>query len=276
MTDHKDKIISELDVLRKISATETAGVFKARQYAAAIKTLKALPHVRSIADLPPTTKGDGLGEKIVDQLVDNSILRTPADLFRLEVPALAALERMGDKAAANLVQAIGQCRDTTLARFIYALGIRNVGESTARDLAAHFRDINVLMAADELRLQQVTDVGPVVAQSVAAFFADAHNRAVISDLLAAGIHFAPIAAPEQLAPGVAGKTFVLTGTLPTLSRDEAKARIEAKGGKVSGSVSKKTHYVVAGGEAGSKLVKAQDLGVAILDEAALMVLLESM
>ncbi len=219
---------------------------------------------------------DGLGEKIVDQLVDNSILRTPADLFRLEVPALAALERMGDKAAANLVQAIGQCRDTTLARFIYALGIRNVGESTARDLAAHFRDINVLMAADELRLQQVTDVGPVVAQSVAAFFADAHNRAVISDLLAAGIHFAPIAAPEQLAPGVAGKTFVLTGTLPTLSRDEAKARIEAKGGKVSGSVSKKTHYVVAGGEAGSKLVKAQDLGVAILDEAALMVLLESM
>ena len=218
---------------------------------------------------------DGLGEKIVDQLVDNNLVRTPADLFQLEAPALAALERMGDKAAANLVQAIGQCRETTLARFVYALGIRNVGESTARDLAAHFRGIDAVMAADEMRLQQVTDVGPVVAQSVAAFFADAHNREVIADLLAAGIQFAPIAEPEQAAPGVAGKTFVLTGTLPTLSRDEAKARIEAKGGKVSGSVSKKTHYVVAGAEAGSKLTKAQELGVPVLDESALVQLLDA-
>ena len=218
---------------------------------------------------------DGLGEKIVDQLVDNNLVRTPADLFQLEAPALAALERMGDKAAANLVQAIGQCRETTLARVIYALGIRNVGESTARDLAAHFRGIDAVMAADEMRLQQVTDVGPVVAQSVAAFFADAHNREVIADLLAAGIQFAPIAEPEQAAPGVAGKTFVLTGTLPTLSRDEAKARIEAKGGKVSGSVSKKTHYVVAGAEAGSKLTKAQELGVPVLDESALVQLLDA-
>ena len=218
---------------------------------------------------------DGLGEKIVDQLVDNNLVRTPADLFRLEAPALAALERMGDKAAANLVQAIGQCRETTLARFIYALGIRNVGESTARDLAAHFRGIDAVMAADEMRLQQVTDVGPVVAQSVAAFFADAHNREVIADLLAAGIQFAPIAEPEQAAPGMAGKTFVLTGTLPTLSRNEAKARIEAKGGKVSGSVSKKTHYVVAGAEAGSKLTKAQELGVPVLDESALVQLLDA-
>lgn len=218
---------------------------------------------------------DGLGEKIVDQLVDNNLVRTPADLFRLEAPALAALERMGDKAAANLVQAIGQCRETTLARFVYALGIRNVGESTARDLAAHFRGIDAVMAADEMRLQQVTDVGPVVAQSVAAFFADAHNREVIADLLAAGIQFAPIAEPEQAAPGMAGKTFVLTGTLPTLSRDEAKARIEAKGGKVSGSVSKKTHYVVAGAEAGSKLTKAQELGVPVLDESALVQLLDA-
>ncbi len=218
---------------------------------------------------------DGLGEKIVDQLVDNNLVRTPADLFQLEAPALAALERMGDKAAANLVQAIGQCRETTLARFVYALGIRNVGESTARDLAAHFRGIDAVMAADEMRLQQVTDVGPVVAQSVAAFFADAHNREVIADLLATGIQFAPIAEPEQAAPGMAGKTFVLTGTLPTLSRDEAKARIEAKGGKVSGSVSKKTHYVVAGAEAGSKLTKAQELGVPVLDESALVQLLDA-
>jgi DNA ligase (NAD+) len=218
---------------------------------------------------------DGLGEKIVDQLVDNGMVKTAADLFGLQSPALAALERMGDKAAANLVSAIGACRDTTLARFIYGLGIRNVGESTARDLAAHFRDIHALMAADEMHLQQVSDVGPVVAQSVAAFFAEQHNRAVIGELLQAGITFAPIAAPQAPAAGVAGKTFVLTGTLPTLSRDEAKARIEARGGKVSGSVSKKTHYVVAGEEAGSKLVKAQELGITVLDEPSLLALLNT-
>ncbi len=212
---------------------------------------------------------DGLGEKIVDQLVDNGMVGTPADLFALTVPALAALERMGEKAATNLVQAIAACRDTTLARFIFALGIRNVGESTARDLAAHFRDIHALMAADDMRLQQVPDVGPIVAQSVAAFFAESHNRAVIEHLLQAGITFAPIAESLAPAPGVAGKTFVLTGTLPTLTRDEAKLRIEAAGGKVTGSVSKKTHYVVAGEEAGSKLVKARELGIEVLDETGL-------
>ena len=216
---------------------------------------------------------DGLGEKIVDQLVDHGMVHTPADLFRLEVSALAALERMGDKAAANLVQAIKQCRQTTLARFIYGLGIRNVGESTARDLAAHFRGIDPLMHADEASLQQVADVGPVVAKSVAAFFAEKHNRDVIDDLIKAGVSFAPVAEPEKPAPGVAGKIFVLTGALPTLTRDDAKARIEAKGGKVSGSVSKKTHYVVAGEDAGSKLVKAQELGVAVLDEPGLLALL---
>jgi DNA ligase (NAD+) len=216
---------------------------------------------------------DGLGEKIVDQLVDNGMLQTPADLFGLDVPRLAALERMGEKAATNLVQAIGQCKATTLQRFIYALGIRNAGESTARDLAMHFRDLDALMAADEQKLQQVSDVGPVVAQSVAAFFAERHNRDVIGDLIKAGITFAPMAEAEKPAPGVAGKTFVLTGTFPTLSRDEAKALIEAKGGKVSGSVSKKTHYVVAGEDAGSKLVKAQALGIAILDEPGLLALM---
>jgi DNA ligase (NAD+) len=216
---------------------------------------------------------DGLGEKIVDQLVDGKMVETPADLFRLGVAELAALERMGDKAAANLVAAIDKSRDTTLARFIYALGIRNVGESTARDLALHFRGMQAVMEADEARLQQVADVGPVVAHSVARFFAERHNRDVIAKLLQAGIRFAPIAEPEKPAPGVAGKTFVLTGTLPTLARDDAKARIEAKGGKVSGSVSKKTHYVVAGEEAGSKLAKAQELGIAVLDEAQLLALL---
>jgi len=216
---------------------------------------------------------DGLGEKIVDQLVDNKLVGTPADLFRLEVPRLAALERMGDKAATNLKEAIEKCKSTTLARFIYALGIRNVGESTARDLAAHFRGLDAVMNADGQQLQQVADVGPVVAQSVATFFAEQHNRDVVGELVKAGITFAPIAEPEKPAPGVAGKTFVLTGALPTLSRDEAKARIEGRGGKVSGSVSKKTHYVVAGEDAGSKLVKAQELGIAVLDEQGLMALL---
>jgi DNA ligase (NAD+) len=218
---------------------------------------------------------DGLGEKIVNQLVEHEIVQTPADLFKLDVPRLAALERMGKKAATNLVQAIDRCKNTTLARFIYGLGIRNVGESTARDLAAHFRELDALMAADGQRLRQVSDVGPVVADSVAAFFREQHNRDVINELMKSGITFAPMAAPQTPAPGVAGKTFVLTGVLPTLSRDDAKARIEGKGGKVSGSVSKKTHYLVAGEDAGSKLTKAQELGIAILDEQTLMNLLEA-
>lgn len=217
---------------------------------------------------------DGLGEKIVNQLVEHEIVHTPADLFRLDILRLAALDRMGEKAATNLVQAIDHCRNTTLARFIYALGIRNVGESTARDLAAHFRDLDALMAADGQRLRQVSDVGPVVADSVAAFFKEQHNRDVIDELMKSGITFALMAEPQAPAPGVAGKTFVLTGALPTLSRDEAKTRIEGKGGKVSGSVSKKTHYLVAGEDAGSKLTKARELGVAILDEQGLMNLLE--
>lgn len=217
---------------------------------------------------------DGLGEKIVDQLVDTGMVHTPDNLFDLETAALAALERMGDKAAANLVQAIENCKSTTLARFIFALGIRNVGESTARDLAAHYRDLKALMDADEAGLQQVVDVGPVVAQSVATFFSEQHNRKVIEALIHAGIKFAPMAPPQAPAAGVAGKTFVLTGALPTLTRDQAKALIEARGGKVSGSVSKKTHYLVAGEDAGSKMVKAQALGIAVLDETKLLSMLD--
>jgi DNA ligase (NAD+) len=217
---------------------------------------------------------EGLGEKIVDQLVDGGMVRTPADLYALEVPCIAALERMGDKAAANLVEAIEKSRDVTLARFVYALGIRNVGESTARDLSLHFREIMALMAAAEPALLQVADVGPVVAKSIVEFFADVQRRAVVEALLHAGIRIAPVAAPAAQATGVAGKTFVLTGTLPTLSRDEAKALIEARGGKVSGSVSKKTHYVVAGEDAGGKLGKAQALGVSVIDEAHLQQLLQ--
>ncbi|MDX5408649.1 MAG: NAD-dependent DNA ligase LigA [Thauera sp.] len=216
---------------------------------------------------------EGLGEKLVDQLVDAAIVKTPVDLYRLGVLALANLERMGEKSAHNLLAAIEKSRSTTLARFIFALGIRNVGEATARDLARHFGNLDALMAADADALQQVPDVGPVVAQSIAAFFGEPHNREVIEQLRAAGVRWAE-GEPAGAANGLfAGKTFVLTGTLPTLTRDEAKALIEAQGGKVAGSVSKKTHYVVAGADAGSKLARAQELGVPVVDEAGLRVLL---
>ena len=216
---------------------------------------------------------EGLGEKLVDQLVDAAIVKTPVDLYRLGVLALANLERMGEKSAHNLLAAIEKSRSTTLARFIFALGIRNVGEATARDLARHFGNLDALMAADADALQQVPDVGPVVAQSIAAFFGEPHNREVIEQLRAARVRWAE-GEPAGAANGLfAGKTFVLTGTLPTLTRDEAKALIEAQGGKVAGSVSKRTHYVVAGADAGSKLARAQELGVPVVDEAGLRVLL---
>ncbi|HNC61220.1 MAG TPA: NAD-dependent DNA ligase LigA, partial [Rhodocyclaceae bacterium] len=218
---------------------------------------------------------EGLGDKLVDQLVDNAIVGTPADLYKLGVLALANLERMADKSAGNLVDAIEASKRTTLARFIFALGIRNVGEKTAKDLARHFGSIDALMAADEARLQQVPDVGPIVASSVAQFFAEPHNREVIEQLRAAGLTWEEGAPQETVAGRLAGKTFVLTGTLPVLTRDEAGALIEAAGGKVSGSVSKKTDFVVAGAEAGSKLDKAQRLGITILDEAGLRALLDS-
>jgi DNA ligase (NAD+) len=218
---------------------------------------------------------DGLGEKIVDQLVDGGLVKTPADLYRLSAEDLAGLERMGEKSAANLVAAIDRSRRTTLARFIYALGIRNVGESTARDLARSFRDIEELMRADVERLQRVPDVGPVVAQSIAVFFAERHNREVIAHLLAAGVRPEPAAGAAPAGGELAGKTFVLTGTLPTMTREEATAAIEAAGGKVSGNVSKKTDYVVAGADPGSKHDKAVALGVPVLDQAGLLELLGS-
>ena len=217
---------------------------------------------------------EGLGEKIVDQLVDQAIVKTPADLYKLGLFALANMERMAQKSASNLLAAIDKSRSTTLARFIYALGIRNVGEATARDLAKHFAGLDALMRADEARLQLVPDVGPVVAASIANFFAEAHNVEVIEQLRAAGVLWPEGDQPAADMP-LAGKTFVITGTLPTMSRDEAKEKIEARGGKVAGSVSKKTHYVVAGSEAGSKLDMARELGVPIIDELKLMELLKS-
>jgi DNA ligase (NAD+) len=218
---------------------------------------------------------EGLGEKLTDQLVDAGIVHTPADLYKLGVGKLAALERMADKSAANVLAAIEASKDTTLPRFIFALGIRHVGEATAKDLARHFGSLDALLDADEAALLEVRDVGPVLAESIARFFAESHNREVIEQLRAGGVRWRDHA-PERAAPGrLAGITVVLTGTLPTLSREEAKALIEGQGGKVAGSVSAKTNYVVAGAEAGSKLAKAEALGIAVLDEDGLRRLLAS-
>ena len=217
---------------------------------------------------------EGLGDKLVDQLVDAGLVHSPADLYGLSVETLAGLERMGEKSARNLVAAIAQSRQTTLARFIFALGIRNVGEATARDLARHFGQLEGIMGADAIALQQVPDVGPVVAASIVAFFNESHNREIIARLLAAGLQWSEGQPADSGPKLLAGKTLVLTGTLPTLKRDDAKAMIEAAGGKVAGSVSKKTDYVVAGEEAGSKLERALELGVSVIDEAELLILLE--
>ncbi len=216
----------------------------------------------------------GLGEKLVDQLVDGELVRSPADLFQLDLATLAGLERMAEKSAANLLAAIDRARSTTLARFIYALGIRHVGETTARDLAGHFGSLDALMAADESRLLEVPDVGPVVAASVARFFAEPHNREVIGLLRAAGVHWPQDSSrPEAPRGPLAGAAVVLTGTLPNMSREQASERIVAAGGKVTGSVSRKTTFVVAGADAGAKLDKARSLGVRVLDEAGLLQLL---
>ncbi|MES2353444.1 MAG: NAD-dependent DNA ligase LigA [Pseudomonadota bacterium] len=217
---------------------------------------------------------DGLGEKLVDQLVENQIVHTPADLYKLGIAAFAELERMADKSAGNLVAAIEKSKRTTLQRFIYALGIRNVGEATAKDVALHFGNLDALMSADEIHLMETHDVGPVVAASIAQFFSEPHNREVIEQLRAAGVTWPEGEGKKRVAGHLAGKTFVLTGTLPTLSRDEAKQQIEAAGGKASGSVSKKTDYVVAGSDPGSKYDKAVELGITILDEAGLLELLK--
>ena len=218
---------------------------------------------------------EGLGDKLVDQLVDAGLVRTLPELYTLGVAKLSALERMAEKSAANLVAALEKSKQTTLARFLYALGIRHVGESTAKDLARHFGTLDALMDATPEQLLEVNDVGPIVADSVREFFAQPHHREIVERLRAVGITWPETSAHEQGPKPLAGLTLVLTGTLPTMGRDQAQALIEAAGGKVSGSVSKKTSYVVAGAEAGSKLAKAQELGVPVLDEAGLLALLKA-
>jgi len=215
---------------------------------------------------------EGLGNRIVDQLVDAGIVRTLPELYTLGLAKLIELDRMGEKSAVNLLAGLEDSKRTTLARFLYGLGIRHVGETTAKDLVNHFGGIDRVMKATVEQLLEVHDVGPVVAQSIHTFFDQPHNVEVVEQLRAAGVHWEETeGAVADVAPKpLVGITFVLTGTLPTLSRDDAKERIEAAGGKVSGSVSKKTHFVVAGAEAGSKLDKARELGISVLDEAALL------
>lgn len=218
---------------------------------------------------------EGLGEKLVEQLVDAGLVHTPADIFGLTIPQLTDLDRMGKKSAENLIQVIEHARHTTLARFLYALGIREVGETTAQVLARHFGTLEALMKADATALVQVPDVGPVVAASIAAFFHEPHNRQVVGALRKAGVRWPEHIGTPLTEPGpLSGKTFVLTGTLASMTRDDAKAGIQALGGKVSGSVSGKTDYLVVGAEPGSKLAEARKLGIGLMDEAAFKRLLK--
>jgi DNA ligase (NAD+) len=216
---------------------------------------------------------EGLGDKLVDQLVDAGLVHTPADIYKLRVDDLTELERMAEKSAANVIAAIEGSKATTLARFIYGLGIRHVGETTAKDLARHFGRLDPLLSEDEATLLEVHDVGPVLAESIARFFAERHNREVIAALRKAGVHWTESEPQRASAGPLAGLTFVLTGTLPGLTREDAKARIEEAGGKVAGSVSRTTSYVVAGADSGSKLQKAVELEIPVLDEAGLQKLI---
>ncbi|MGE0386909.1 MAG: NAD-dependent DNA ligase LigA [Gammaproteobacteria bacterium] len=210
---------------------------------------------------------DGLGEKIVEQLVEKGLVREVPDLYGLRLEALAALDRMGTKSAENLIEAIGRSRATTLPRFLFALGIADVGEATAATLARHFGTLEAIMAADAPALETVPDVGPVVASQVTAFFSSARNRDVVRRLVEAGVHWPPVQSDSPAARPFAGRTYVITGTLQSMTRDEARDRLIALGARVSGSVSRRTTAVIVGADPGSKADKAVELGVPILDES---------
>jgi DNA ligase (NAD+) len=211
---------------------------------------------------------DGMGDKLVDQLVDKDLIHDAADMFTLSKEQLAGLERMADKSAQNILDALEKSKSTTLARFIYALGIRDVGEATAQALASYLGDLDDLMKADEEALQEIPDVGPVVANSIVRFFHQTHNREVIDKLIKAGVHWPKVEKIQPQALPLKGKSFVITGTL-SVKRDELKDRLQSLGAKVTGSVSKSTDYVVVGEDPGSKYEKAKQLGIAILDESAI-------
>ncbi len=217
---------------------------------------------------------EGLGDKLIAQLVERDAVRTPADLYALTTAKLSELDRMGERSAANVVAAIDRSRRTTFPRLLYGLGIREVGEATALALARHFGSLERLMAADEAAIQQVPDVGPVVAAHVAAFFASKDHRQVIDALRRQGVRWADMPAPGPREQSLAGRTFVITGTLAAMTREQAQEALSLRGAKVAGSVSKKTSYVVAGSEAGSKLARARELNVPVLDEPQFLALLE--
>ena len=241
----------------------TGGLFCAAQRKQAIKHFAS----RRAMDI------EGLGDKLVEQLVDQGMVHDVADLFSLSVAQLAEMERMGEKSAQNIVDALEKSKDTSLPRFLFALGIRQVGETTARTLAQHFGTLDAIMHVSKEDLETVQDVGPVVAESIAHFFHEPHNQEVIQKLKKAGVHWPDIKVKAAESLPLAGKTFVITGTLASMSRDEAKDKLQQLGAKVSGSVSKKTDYVVVGENPGSKATKAEELGLQILDEEALHALL---
>ena len=242
----------------------TAGLYCAAQRVEALKHFAS----RKAMDI------DGLGDKIVEQLVAESLVSSPADLYHLTLEQLSGLERLAEKSASNLLDSIEASKETTFARFLYAIGIREVGETTAQTLARNFGTLEPLMSASLERLQSVPDVGPIVAQHIHSFFEAEHNREVIENLLSAGIHFPDVEIPDELP--LEGKTYVVTGTLTEFTRQEVKERLQALGAKVAGSVSKKTDTLVAGASAGSKLAKAESLGVEIIDEQGLMDRFESL
>lgn len=217
---------------------------------------------------------DGLGEKLVEQLVEANLINTVADLYKLEVESVAALDRMAEKSAGNLIKAIENSKHPALSRFIYALGIREVGETTASSLANAYANLEKIKKLDEEELQQVPDIGPIVAQHIVHFFAQSHNRQVIQNIIDAGVSFKKIKKSSAVKQSLLGKTFVVTGTLSSMTRDQAKQKLQAAGAKVTGSVSKKTDYLLAGENAGSKLAKAEKLGVTVLDEKGLELLLK--
>ena len=242
----------------------TGGLFCAAQRAEALKHFVS----RRALDV------DGLGSKLIEQLVAIDRIKTPADLYRLAGDELAGMDRMGEKSAENLLAAIERSKDTTLPRFLYGLGIREVGEATASSLAAHYGKLTSIMEADEETLQTVQDVGPVVASRIHSFFAEKHNQQVIKRLMDSGVTWKETKPSPKKADGpLSGKTFVLTGTLSSMTRNEAKDKIQAAGGKVTGSVSRSTSFVVYGDNAGSKLTNAQNLGVEAIDEDALQKIL---
>ena len=242
----------------------TGGLFCAAQRKEAIKHFAA----RRALDI------DGLGDKLIEQLVDQEMVHDVADLFSLSVSKLAEMERMGEKSAQNIIDALAKSKATTLPRFLFALGIRQVGETTAKTLAHHFGSLDAIMQAKQDELEQAQDVGPVVAQSIAHFFHEPHNRNVIKKLQKAGVHWPDIQRKVVTDLPLAGKTFVITGTLESMSRDEAKDKLELLGAKVSGSVSKKTDFVIVGESPGSKATKAEELGIEILDEKSFLKLLK--